>query len=53
MNQNDENRAYEQGDPLQGAVDRRDGIRDAIAEFSEEVSEAAGLGEDDPVTDDG
>ncbi|MCD9622924.1 hypothetical protein [Rhabdothermincola salaria] len=52
MSENDENREYEQGDPLQGAVDRRDGTDDAYAEVSDELSEAIGLADDDPVSND-
>lgn len=52
MSQNDDNREYEEGDPLKGAVDRRDGDTDAFAQFSDEVSEATGLADDDPPADD-
>ena len=49
MSDDDENREYEEADPMQGAVDRRDGTDDAYAELSDELNEAVGLGDDEPV----
>jgi hypothetical protein len=43
-----EDREYSEANPLSGAVDRRDGDEDAFAEFSDEISESTGLGDDDP-----
>lgn len=44
----DDQREYEDFDRLSGAEDRLDGEDDAFAEFSDEIMESTGLGDNDP-----
>jgi len=44
----DDTREYEDFDRLSGAEDRGDGANDAFAQFSDELMDSTGLGDDDP-----
>jgi hypothetical protein len=44
----DDSREYEDFDRLSGAEDRGDGADDAFAQFSDEIMDSTGIGDDDP-----